>query len=252
MIKVLITDFFNEIEKRELKKNKNAIATFWVEELQEANFNDRNYVSIKKATRLYDKYVEGRENVIVKEPNKYLLDFMSQYVIDKDFDYYKSTKEPTIRSVDLINEPNKPEVPKKPKDKTFKEKYKKPIAGISISLIFLAVFLIYKYNNTNSGNCIVWNENHFETSSCKAKNAINNSFYTINIDQFKKVEVDEETTFFENGKAIIWYGKSRSKKMEFFTSRGIHPETLKELDPVTEYIINKYVFTAKENKTILQ
>lgn len=33
MIKELVTDFFNEIERRELKKNKNAKATFWVEEL---------------------------------------------------------------------------------------------------------------------------------------------------------------------------------------------------------------------------
>ena len=39
--------------------------------------------------------------------------------------------------------------------------------------------------------------------------------------------------------------------MEYFTQRGIHPETLKELDPITEYIINKYVFTEKEDKTIL-
>ena len=61
MIKELITDFFNEIEKRELKKNKNAKATFWVDELQKVGFNDKNYIGIKKATRLYEKYVEDKK-----------------------------------------------------------------------------------------------------------------------------------------------------------------------------------------------
>ncbi|MGY0407981.1 MAG: hypothetical protein ACWIPJ_06465 [Polaribacter sp.] len=50
----------------------------------------------------------------------------------------------------------------------------------------------------------------------------------------------------------IWYGKASSGKMEFFTHRGIHPETLKELKPITEYIINRYVLTNKEDKTIIE
>jgi hypothetical protein len=64
--------------------------------------------------------------------------------------------------------------------------------------------------------------------------------------------VKEETTFFENGKPIIWYGKSAAGKMEYFNHRGIHPETLKELNPITEYIIIKYLIKNKAEKTILE
>jgi hypothetical protein len=39
--------------------------------------------------------------------------------------------------------------------------------------------------------------------------------------------------------------------MEYFTQREYHPETLKELHPITESIINKYVFTEAGDKTIL-
>ena len=63
MIKKLITDFFNAIEERELKKNKNAKATFWVEDLQEVGYNDKNYIGVKKATRLYEKYIEEKKNI---------------------------------------------------------------------------------------------------------------------------------------------------------------------------------------------
>ena len=62
MIKELVTDFFKEIEKRERKKNKNAKATFWVEELQKVGYHDKNYIGIKKATRVYEKYVEDKKN----------------------------------------------------------------------------------------------------------------------------------------------------------------------------------------------
>ena len=89
MIKGLVSDFFNEIEKKELKKNKNAQATFWVEELQEVTYSNKNYISVKKATRLYEKYIEEKENVSVKEPNKYLLDFMSKYLGAKNFVEYQ-------------------------------------------------------------------------------------------------------------------------------------------------------------------
>ncbi|KGL62916.1 hypothetical protein [Polaribacter sp. Hel1_85] len=245
MIKALVTDFFNEIEKKELKKNKNAQATFWVEELQEVTSIHKNYISVRKATRLYNKYVEERENVIVKEPNKYLLDFMSQYLGCTDFEVYQSKKE---SKEEIIEEKV---IPKNTEEESFLEKYKKPIIGVSILVTFTLLFFINKYNTNNSETCIIWKETHFEKSACTIKNAIDNSIYNINIEKFEKIKVSKEFPFFKNGKPLVWYGKSVSGKMEYFTQRGIHPETLKELDPITEYIINKYIFTEKSDKTIV-
>ena len=246
MIKVLVTDFFNEIEKKELKKNKNAQATFWVEELQDVSSNDKNYISVRKATRLYNKYIEEREQVIVKEPNKYLLDFMSQYLGWSDFEAYQSKKE----SKKEIIEEKVNFISKVFKKESVLKKHKKKFIGSSILMLFPAFFVLNSYNTNNSETCILWKKTHFEKSDCTLKNTIDNSFYNINIENFKKIEVTKETPFFKNGKPLIWYGKSAKRKMEYFTQRGVHPETLKELDPITKYIIDKYVVCEKNDETI--
>ena len=236
MIKALVTDFFNKIEKRELKKNKNAQATFWVEELQEVGSNDKNYISVRKATRLYNKYIEEREQVIVKEPNKYILDFMAKYLGWSDFEVYQSKKESKEEKYSVQNTTKE----------TFLKKHKKKFINSSILLLFPAFLVVNNYNTNNSEPCIIWKETHFEKSDCALKHTLDNSFYNINIENFKKIEVTKETQFFKNGNPLIWYGKSSDKKMEYFTQRGIHPETLKELDPITKYIIDKYVLIEKK------
>jgi intein/homing endonuclease len=98
------------------------------------------------------------------------------------------------------------------------------------------------HNNNNLKTCILWKETYFEESTCAVKKTIDNSFYKINIKSFKKIEVTKETMFFKNGNPLVWYGKSFEGKVEFFNQRGIHPITLKGLDPITKYMINKYVF----------
>ena len=75
--------------------------------------------------------------------------------------------------------------------------------------------------------------------------------YNIDIDNFNKAEVSENTSFFKDNNPLFWYGKSSIGKMDFFTNRGIHPETLNELKPVTKYIIHKYVYESTADKTIL-
>ncbi|MCH3884768.1 hypothetical protein [Tenacibaculum aquimarinum] len=247
MIKVLIIDFFNEIEKKELKKNKNAKATFWVEELQKVTSIDKNYISVKKATRLYNKYVEEKEQVIVKEPNKYLLDFMSQYIGFKDFEEYESKKE----SKEEISKQNEPHFFYQNDKESFLKQHKKLIITLSVATTFLLFFFIIKNYKNEFETCIIWKDTRFKKSSCKVKNSIDNAIYNINIQDFEKIEATKETPFFKNGKPQVWYGKSFKGKMEYFTQRGIHPETLKELNPITEYIINKYVFTKEDDKTIV-
>lgn len=94
--------------------------------------------------------------------------------------------------------------------------------------------------------CMQWQNNHYEQVDCNTLNqqGIIKSNDIIAFDPKKaeliKIKVSDTTTFFKNGKAILWYCKVNGKP-EFFNTHGIHPETGKALKPVTAYIINKYV-----------
>ncbi|MDD7887112.1 hypothetical protein [Flavivirga sp. 57AJ16] len=62
------------------------------------------------------------------------------------------------------------------------------------------------------------------------------------IKYFKKIDADCNTEFFGPHREVkIWYGKNSKKELEFFTSVGLHPETGKTLDPITVYMIRKYI-----------
>ena len=143
----------------------------------------------------------------------------------------------------------------KPKNKPFLESnrttfFTKNSVVTIISILTILFTSLYFMNTSFSSdeNCIIWKENHFEKSSCTIKNSIDSSFYKVSIADLKKIEVTKETSFFSGGKSLVWYGKSPNGKMEFFTHIGIHPETLKELKPVTTYIIDKYVVPVTSNQ----
>ncbi|WGH76365.1 hypothetical protein P8625_04155 [Tenacibaculum tangerinum] len=52
--------------------------------------------------------------------------------------------------------------------------------------------------------------------------------------------------FFTDGKPNYWYGSNAKGEREFFTARGVHPETLRELKPITEHILEKEGFSIVE------
>lgn len=65
--------------------------------------------------------------------------------------------------------------------------------------------------------------------------------YDDNLLDFKKIPVCDTTTWFANGKSIIWYAKTNNK-VDFFTTcgNGRHPESGSTIRPVTYHIFNKY------------
>ncbi|TMM28669.1 hypothetical protein FDT66_13785 [Polaribacter aestuariivivens] len=256
MLRKLFTDLFEKLktEKENDSIKKYGCFNFFIDKILEEKYHKINIVSTKTLANYYNKYVENRKNK-AGEPNNELKNLIAKYLGFEDYSDFEvsykeiqippntnATLEPfTKEGLDTNNEN-----PPKPKPKSFIEKYKKQLVGISILAFFTSSYFIY--NNTLK-NCIIWQENHFETSSCDDKYAVDNTIYKININEFRKVEVNSETQFFKNGDPLIWYGKSKTGKLEYFNHRGIHPETLKELNPITEYIINKYVFN-EEEKTI--
>lgn len=254
MIEKLFLDLFEKIKRDEGANNKNAIAVFFVNTILE-NYNKPRYVSEKKVSRYYEKYIEKRPNVSVGNPDETLKEIISKYLGYKDYrsfiiNFDKKQLEKKKDSIKVEPIVNKINLKKQKQDLNTSNKYNLTLKIAFIFLILIIGFWIFNYYYTDY-NCIIWKENHYVTTSCKTENSLKNKTENIDIDKFKKIEVNAETTFFEEGNPIIWYGKSKAGKMEFFTSRGKHPKTLNELKPITEYIINKYVYLSKEDKTIL-
>lgn len=96
--------------------------------------------------------------------------------------------------------------------------------------------------------CMQWQKDHYEVLACDSKV---NALYAANsiepIDEklldFKKIEVNNKTSFFKNGKAIVWYCKISDTEIDCFNGNGVgyHPVLNKSLRPITKYIIDKYV-----------
>lgn len=235
MLRELFTQLYKKLEeeKENDKKSKNGYFDFFVNKIMDndAKKSSDFGVTSKTIKNYYDKYVEERDNN-AGEPKNKLKDFIAVYLGYKNYTDFER-----VNSKENITQINP------------KNKYVKVFKIASGLLIFMLCFYYINHFFTDD-YCIIWKGNYYETTSCKTENAIDNRIYHVNIEKFKKVKVNEETTFFENGNPVIWYGKSAFGRMEYFNHRGIHPETLKELDPITEYMINKYVFINKEEKTL--
>lgn len=251
MLSTLFSELFEKLKKEEENNSvtKSGCFNFFVERIMEEKYNLKNVVSSKTLTNYYNKYVEGRNNNS-GEPKSDLKNSIAKYLgYNSYIDFEKGNTQNIKKSGKKPLNQSKQEILRHPKKRKTSKKAVIFII-IIVLLIFPSLFLFNKYYKTE--NCIVWDQNHFETSSCNTKDGINNNFYKIDIENFKKVRVNNNTEFFKNGNPKIWYGKSPSGKIDFFTQRGIHPETLEELKPVTEYIINKYVFNNINDKTILE
>lgn len=96
--------------------------------------------------------------------------------------------------------------------------------------------------------CMQWQGDHYELVHCDVKGI--GGLASIEplrkeLLKLKQIEVCDTTTFFNEGKAIVWYCKVEGKP-EFFNTHGVHPVTGKALRPVTEYIVEKYVKSLKK------
>ncbi len=91
--------------------------------------------------------------------------------------------------------------------------------------------------------CMQWQGDHYEVVHCDVQGI--GGLASVEpvrkeVLKLKQIAVCDTTTFFKEGKAIVWYCKVGANP-EFFNTHGIHPETGKALRPVTKYIIKKYV-----------
>jgi len=120
--------------------------------------------------------------------------------------------------------------------------YKKIITGILI-IISLCFGYVTKELFFPPKDCMQWNGDHYELVDCSTYASGKSSTVQPIIKNeigLKKIIPTDTTLFFKDGKAVVWYCKSKDS-IEFFNSFGTHPLNGKALRPVTHYIINKYL-----------
>jgi hypothetical protein len=147
---------------------------------------------------------------------------MGAYLNYENYEEYKSEHEVPHN----IMKPSKQKITLNFKEKMYLHKIS---IACGILLFFSLLFFIYKYNTIDTGKCIVWKANLFLESPCSAKNAINNARYHIDIHNFKKIEVTNETLFFLYGEPILWYGKSEVGEINFFYTPRYSSRNLKRI-----------------------
>lgn len=114
---------------------------------------------------------------------------------------------------------------------------------VGIGLLVVLSSIGIKQTIFKQKECMQWQGDHYEVVHCDVQGI--GGLASIEpvrkeVLKLKQIAVCDTTTFFREGKAVIWYCKVGANT-EFFNTHGIHPETGKALRPVTKYIIKKYV-----------
>ncbi|MCL9804493.1 hypothetical protein NAT51_03105 [Flavobacterium amniphilum] len=118
---------------------------------------------------------------------------------------------------------------------------------IIIGLLTLCIIIfLFAYNLTAHKDCLEWKNDRYVEVDCKTEtngfvNLDSKIPYSENLLQIRKIIPTDTTTYFKNGKAIIWYCKNGKENIELFNTPGHHPVNGKPLHCITEYMINKYL-----------
>jgi len=126
------------------------------------------------------------------------------------------------------------------------------IALVSAAVLLfggMSGFIIHK---TNEKQCMVWRENHYERIDCQ-QSTIHalmdvDKIQPYNEELFaqEKIIPTDTTTFFKNGKAVVYYLK-KDKRYEFFKQPGFHPiYNDKKLRHITTRILSRWKSCSRE------
>jgi hypothetical protein len=119
-----------------------------------------------------------------------------------------------------------------------------------VLLVFVAIAFIAKTTFFNDEGCMLWKDDHYETTPCETqiKNFV--AIPIVHLDKEtlalqKKIKPCDTTTFFVNGKPVVWYCKMQNGTVEYFSYPGLHPVTGETLKHITRHIISKYAINKK-------
>lgn len=117
--------------------------------------------------------------------------------------------------------------------------------ALVLLMVVLASFYGIKELFFPAKDCMQWSNDHYELVDCSSSVqgiSSRNEIIPIKKEELdlKKIKVTQQTPFFQNNKAIVWYCK-KNDKIEYFSASGFHPENGKPLKPISQYIIDKYI-----------
>ncbi|GLB53620.1 hypothetical protein NBRC110019_26610 [Neptunitalea chrysea] len=224
MQRVLLLESFAKVAKEfsHLSKTKQAEELSNIIEEHSELLGDKEVLTGKRLTQLKRDAEEGAITMRMGIANA-----LAHYIGYQDFVAYSKAYQKKQLTL---------------KDKTvgFLDKHK---ITLLVSVVLLVVFLII--GQITKRKWMIWNKDHYE------KVDFNEAYFNTGklkiyeedlCTKFLKVKPYCKTVFFTaNDKPLIWYGKSKNGTYEFFTSNGNHPETGKQLRPITKYMINKYI-----------
>lgn len=187
--------------------------------------------SSRSFARLHQKYVE--ESQLEKAtPKPTLLNAMSQYLGYQDYKDFLLNHGQTDKqlSFDL----------KATKFTKISISQRSIIAVLILMVCSLFSYIIFIDDYPPDPECMIWKNTHYEKISCEL---------SLNIEKAGQI-IGFDLKLYENMKMIpssevkvgeSYYYKVGRDSVQFFSSRGLHPENGKDLKPVTDYIVGKYV-----------
>lgn len=132
------------------------------------------------------------------------------------------------------------------KEKIWEKLTKKILRTGLFVAVLLGLGFILSYYFFPKKQCMQWNNDHYDLVDCNLKiNGVMVSSVIEPLDEnrveLKKIKVCDTTTFFKNGKPIVFYARS-GDSLECFNQIAPHPERSNlYLKPITPHMINKYV-----------
>jgi len=152
-----------------------------------------------------------------------------------------TSKKPMLAVVENEAIPTSPQTVAHPKTE---RPLNRKITVLFILLGVLGIGYSFKEIAFPKKQCMEWQKNHYEVVDCLSDTQGFTSNNRIPLDEslldLKRIWACDTTTFFRNGKAVIWYYKTGENKLQLFNKPGFHPVNQKPLKAITPYMVNKY------------
>ncbi|ALU26175.1 hypothetical protein HX057_03725 [Myroides odoratimimus] len=136
---------------------------------------------------------------------------------------------------------------------TAKNKLKRNLLIVTVIIIGLLGVGSLVSSMLSNDECMKWEGDRYVAYDCgeatiKSFAGVSNEPVPYDksiLKNFKQISVDCDTEFFRKGKPKVWFVKTGEGKHDYFNNpgTGVHPISGKSLRPITQYHLNKYIYS---------
>lgn len=134
-----------------------------------------------------------------------------------------------------------------------KNKLKRNLVIVTVIIIGLLGVGSLASSMLSNDQCMKWEGDRYMAYDCgeatiKSFAGVSNEPVPYDksiLKNFKQISVDCDTEFFRKGKPKVWFVKTGEGKHDYFNTpgTGVHPISGKALRPITQYHLNKYIYS---------